>query len=83
VITSKLVDVHTDAGKVAALRRVGISRPDAVFGNSIHDLAMLEIAAHAYPINPSPALLEAAMQRSWGYFVPAAAEVTDATASGE
>ena len=44
-ITSELVDVPTDEAKAAALVRVGLARPDAVFGNSIHDLAMLEIAS--------------------------------------
>jgi phosphoserine phosphatase len=83
LITSKLVDVPTDEGKAAALRRVGIPHPDAVFGNSIHDLAMLEIAAHPYPVNPSPALLEAAAERSWGYFLPAAAVSANAEVSGE
>jgi phosphoserine phosphatase len=73
IITSDIVDVPTDEGKAASLRRVGLARPDAVFGNSIHDLAMLEIAAHAVPINPSPALLEAAMRNGWGYYRPQAA----------
>jgi phosphoserine phosphatase len=77
VITSEIVDVPTDEGKAAALARVGLARPDAVFGNSIHDLAMLEIAAHAFPINPSPALLQAAVSNGWGYYHPqAAGEVT-------
>jgi phosphoserine phosphatase len=74
VIASEIVDVPTDAGKSAALKRVGISRPDVVFGNSIHDLAMLQIAANAFPVNPSPALLEAATKNGWGYFRPAAVE---------
>ncbi len=73
-IASTLVDVPTDAGKATALRRVGLDRPDAVFGNSIHDLAMMEMAAHAFPINPSPALLEAAVRNGWGWFRPAGAE---------
>jgi phosphoserine phosphatase len=73
LITSELIDVPTDGGKAEALRRVGISSPDAVFGNSIHDLAMLEIARNAFPVNPSPALLEAAAKRSWGYFMPESA----------
>jgi phosphoserine phosphatase len=70
VITSKLVDVPTDEGKAEALVRVGLTRPDAVFGNSIHDLAMLEIAAHPFPVNPSPELLDAIASRGWGYFQP-------------
>jgi phosphoserine phosphatase len=70
IITSELINVPTDEGKAETLRRVGIPTPDAVFGNSIHDLAMLEIARKAFPVNPSPALLEAAAKRSWGYFQP-------------
>ena len=83
IITSELLDVPTGEGKAASLTRVGLARPDAVFGNSIHDLAMLEIAAHAFPVNPSPALIEAAGRHGWGYFRPAAAEGIAATVDGE
>jgi len=83
IITSELLDVPTDEGKAAALARVGLARPDAVFGNSIHDLAMLEIAAHAFPVNPSPALLEAAARNGWGYFRPSAADGINAAVDGE
>jgi phosphoserine phosphatase len=83
LITSTVLDVPTDEGKAAALKRVGLGRPDAVFGNSVHDLAMLEIAARAFPVNPSPALLEAAARHGWGYFRPAAAEGVDAAVEGE
>lgn len=83
LITSELVDVPTDEGKAVALKRAGLARPDAVFGNSIHDFAMLEIAAHAYPVNPSPALLEAAKRKGWGFFRPAAADGIDAAVEGE
>ena len=74
LLTEEIVDVPTDEGKAAALARVGLDRPDAVFGNSIHDLAMLEIARNPFPVNPSPALLAAAMHHGWGYFFPQAAE---------
>jgi len=83
LITSELIDVPTDEGKAAALKRVGLPRPDAVFGNSIHDLAMLEIAARAFPVNPSPALMEAAARHGWGHFRPAAAEGVHAAVDGE
>lgn len=82
-ITSNLIDVPTDQGKAEALKRAGLPRPDAVFGNSIHDYAMLEIAAHAFPVNPSPALLEAAARKGWGYFQPAAGEDTGASGGNE
>lgn len=83
VIQSELVDVPTDEGKAASLKREGLLAPDAVFGNSIHDLAMLEIAKKAFPVNPSPALLEATAKNGWGYFVPAAAEGVHSGVGGE
>jgi HAD superfamily phosphoserine phosphatase-like hydrolase len=78
LITSELVDVPTDEGKAESLKRVGITRPDAAFGNSIHDLAMLEMARNAFPVNPSAGLLEAAAKNGWGYFLPEAAEAGEA-----
>jgi phosphoserine phosphatase len=82
VIGSNIVDVPTDEGKVASLARVGITRPDAVFGNSIHDLAMLEIAVSPFPINPSAGLLEAAARHGWGYYRPEAAQGAPADITG-
>ena len=83
LLTADLIDVPTDEGKANSLRRVGLEQPDAVFGNSIHDLAMLEIARKAFPVNPSPALLAAAAKHGWGYFRPAAAEGVHAAVAGE
>jgi phosphoserine phosphatase len=70
LISSDLIEVPSGDGKSAALRRVGIERPDAVFGNSIHDAAMLRIAKRAFPVNPTPALLEIAGDYSWSVFYP-------------
>lgn len=83
IITSEIIDVPTDEAKAAALKRVGLPAPGAVFGNSIHDLAMLEMARRPFPVNPSPALLEAAAKRGWGYFRPHAAEGVEAAVGGE
>ena len=83
LITSEIVDVPTGEGKAATLARIGLATPDAVFGNSVHDLAMLEIARHAFPVNPSPALLQAAASHGWGYFRPQGAEGLDAAVAGE
>lgn len=83
MISTEILDVPTDEGKADALKRIGFATPDAVFGNSIHDLAMLEIARHAFPVNPSPALLEAAARNGWGYFRPQAAEGVHAEVAGE
>lgn len=83
IITDKLIDVPTGPAKATALRRVGLSAPDAVFGNSLHDLAMLELARAPFAVNPSPGLLEAVAQRGWGYFRPQAAEGVEAEVAGE
>jgi phosphoserine phosphatase len=71
VVTDVIRDVPTDAGKVAALARAGVTSPDAVFGNSVHDTAMLEIARRAFPVNPTPALAERSAQEGWPVYYPA------------
>jgi hypothetical protein len=43
---------------------------------------MLELGRCAFPVNPSPALIEAAAKRGWGYFRPAAVEGEAAAAVG-
>jgi phosphoserine phosphatase len=83
VITSEILNVPTDEGKAAALRNAGLANPDAVFGNSIHDLAMLEIAQNPFPVNPSPALLAVAAKNGWGYFRPGTAEDAETAVTGE
>ncbi len=77
LVTDTLLDVPTDEGKVTALARVGLTTPDAVFGNSVHDAAMLAIArskkgtSGAFPVNPSPALLQRAAAEAWPVYYPA------------
>jgi phosphoserine phosphatase len=71
LITSELVGVPTDEAKAEALIRSGVTNPDCVFGNSIHDEAMLKIAKHAFPVNPTPALLQNAADNGWTVFYPA------------
>lgn len=83
LIGGETLPVPTGKGKATALVRAGLAAPDAVFGNSVHDLAMLEIARDAYPVNPSPALLAAAAKHGWGYFRPAAVEGANAAVNGE
>ncbi|MGP8250753.1 MAG: HAD family hydrolase [Terracidiphilus sp.] len=83
IITSELVDVPTGSAKATALQRIGLPHPDAVFGNSLHDLAMLEMARCPFPVNPSPALIAEAGKRGWGYFKPKGAEGLDAAVNGE
>jgi phosphoserine phosphatase len=70
VASDLLRDVPTDQGKVASLARVGIASPDAVFGNSIHDAAMLAVARHAFPVNPSAELARFSAQHGWAIYYP-------------
>jgi phosphoserine phosphatase len=71
VVTDVLLDVPTDEGKVTALGREGVTAPDAVFGNSVHDAAMLAIARRAFPVNPTSELLERCASESWPVYYPA------------
>jgi phosphoserine phosphatase len=81
LITDRLIHVPTDEDKVEALRRVGITAtdnpPHAVFGNSIHDAAMLSIARSptgiigAFPVNPSTGLLDRSAAEGWPIYYPA------------
>jgi phosphoserine phosphatase len=68
--TDRLVRVPTDELKVTAIRDVIGRRVDAVFGNSIHDQAMLEITEHPFCINPNPDLEQAAKQKNWPVYWP-------------
>ena len=74
MVTDALLDVPTDEGKVTALRRAGVTTPDAVFGNSVHDAAMLAIARRAFPVNPTPGLVERSAQEGWPVYYPVSVE---------
>ena len=70
VATDRLTRVPTGPLKAEAIREV-VGRPvDAVFGNSVHDLAMLEIAGHPFAINPNADLARAATERGWTVYWP-------------
>lgn len=71
IITDRLIDVPTDEGKVSALARAAVTAPDAVFGNSVHDAAMLAIARGAFAVNPSADLERRSASEGWPVFFPA------------
>ncbi len=75
IVTDSLIAVPTDEAKAEALRRVRVAQPDAVFGNSIHDLAMLLLAGHPFPVNPTQELEEYAEAAGWTIFHPAKAAI--------
>lgn len=63
--TGRLHRVPTDELKAVAIREV-IGKPvHGVFGNSIHDQAMLELARYPFAVNPNPDLHEVAKARNW------------------
>jgi len=84
--TDRLHRVPTDELKAVAIREV-IARPvDGVFGNSVHDQAMLEMARHPFCINPNPDLERIAIAKAWPIYWPAGITqrpTADATHSGE
>jgi phosphoserine phosphatase len=71
LVTGTILDVPTDEGKVTSLNAAGITAPDVVFGNSVHDAAMLAIARRAFPVNPTPALVERSVAEGWAVYYPA------------
>jgi phosphoserine phosphatase len=68
--TQHLVRVPSGPYKATAIRDVIRRPPDAVFGNSIHDLDMLEIARHPFVIHPNPDLRKIAEARGWPIYEP-------------
>ena len=71
MVTGRLHRVPSGPGKAAALTQALARNADACFGNSIHDLAMLEMARHAFAVNPNPNLEQIAMKRGWKIYWPA------------
>jgi phosphoserine phosphatase len=69
-VTNKVIRVPSGKGKPQAIREVIARTPDAVFGNSIWDADMLEIARHPFAINPTPELLAIADERKWPVYSP-------------
>jgi len=70
VATDQLIQIPSDEGKRRALRKVLSRKLDTSFGNSIHDVAMLELAEYAFAINPNPDLAAIAKERVWTIYQP-------------
>jgi phosphoserine phosphatase len=70
LVTDRLLRVPTDELKQSAIEEV-IARPvDAVFGNSMHDFAMLEKARDAFAIHPNRDLETRANELGWTVYWP-------------
>jgi phosphoserine phosphatase len=71
-VTDRLLRVPTDELKSVAIREV-IGKPvDAVFGNSVHDVAMLEMARYPVCVGPTFELEQIARERGWSVYWPVA-----------
>lgn len=70
VVTGKLVRVPSGPGKPQALLQAVRKPIDAAFGNSRWDAEMLEMARHAFAVNPNPDLEAIARERGWTIFFP-------------
>ena len=68
--TDRLIRVPTDERKAEAIRELLPRMPDAVFGNSMHDFHMMELASRAFAINPNPDLERVARERKWTIYQP-------------
>jgi phosphoserine phosphatase len=72
-VTERVIRIPSGPGKPKAIAEVIGRIPDAVFGNSVWDAAMLEIARHPFAINPTAELETIATQRKWPIYFPESA----------
>ena len=70
LITDRLLRVPTDELKQTAIEEFIGRQVDAVFGNSMHDFAMLEKAKRPFVINPNPDLALRARELGWTVYSP-------------
>lgn len=68
--SDRILRVPTDELKAVAIREVIRQPVDAVFGNSIHDYAMLELAKWPFCVNPNPDLQKLAEEKGWPVYWP-------------
>ena len=69
--TDRLHRVPSGPGKATAIRDVLGKKVDACFGNSIHDLEMLQASQRPFAVNPNPDLEKIAQQKGWEIYWPA------------
>jgi phosphoserine phosphatase len=72
IATGDLIRVPSGPGKATVVREFVHGDVDAVFGNSIHDLDMLELAKQPFAVNPNSDLEVLASKRAWTIYWPEA-----------
>jgi hypothetical protein len=70
IVTDRLTRIPSGDGKPAALRSVLPNPPDAAFGNSKWDVAMLAMAKLAFAVNPFPDMEDVARRLGWRIYYP-------------
>jgi HAD superfamily phosphoserine phosphatase-like hydrolase len=78
IVTDKLTRIPSGEGKPRAIRAEAKRDPDAAFGNSRWDAAMLDISRHAFAINPNPDLETLAKKKGWTIYFPRVASTSKA-----
>lgn len=79
--TNRLIRVPSGPAKAKAIKEIICRHVPICFGNSIHDLAMLEIAERAIAVNPNPDLEEIAQKKGWTIYWPEGSEPSKVTSS--
>jgi phosphoserine phosphatase len=69
-ITDRIIRVPSGPGKATAIAEVVKKPVDVCFGNSIHDVAMLEVARHPFAVNPNPDLEKISEEKGWQIYWP-------------
>ena len=69
-VTSELTQMPSGEGKARLIRQVVKKMPDAAFGNSRWDIAMLSIARNAFAVNPNADLHDLAQKSGWTVYWP-------------
>ena len=70
IVTDRLIRVPSGSGKSEALREAVQKEVDAAFGNSRWDTEMLQMAKHAFAVNPNPDLESTAREQGWRVYFP-------------
>lgn len=69
-VSDRLRMLPTGFGKPKAIREVIGKVPDVAFGNSRWDTEMLQMAGHAFAVNPFPELEKTAREEGWTVYWP-------------
>jgi phosphoserine phosphatase len=69
-VSERIIRVPTGEGKAEAIRQHVSGQADMVFGNSVHDAAMLRLGRHAFAVNPTDSLEREAEANSWPVYWP-------------